>query len=184
MFYPPSEDTYLMEDALRERPETGVKCIVEVGSGSGYISNVLSMLYPSAHVISTDINPHATEETRRACCAINATAVRASMVEGIKKKIDMAVFNPPYLPSEQKYLHGDWIDRSWAGGADGMEITDKFFAETSHIPVRYVVLCQYNNPRNVEARLMREGYSVQTIKQKKVLNERLLVIRIEKAPEP
>lgn len=179
MFYPPSEDTYLLEDALKERVEKEVKCIVEVGCGSGYLTNVLKDLYPLASIISTDINPYAVEEASRRCAANNTTVIRASMLDGIKTKVDVVVFNPPYLPSEEKYLTGDWIDRSWAGGADGMEVCNKFLKETAHVPIRYVLLCQFNKPNEVIMRLRANRYSVEIIRQEKVLNERLFVIRIE-----
>ncbi|KAI5190286.1 release factor glutamine methyltransferase [Nematocida minor] len=179
MFYPPSEDTYLMEDALRDTSEQDMKCIVEVGSGSGYISNVLRQLYPTSHIISTDINPSAVKETHRVCQGTNTTVLRTSMIEGIKSKIDMAVFNPPYLPSERDHLKGEWIDRSWAGGVDGMEVTNQFLDATAHIRIRYVLLCQYNKPLEVIEKL-RKTCTVKVVKHQKILNENLCVIRIEK----
>lgn len=179
MFYPPSEDTYLLEDALKSSIEENVSCIVEVGSGSGYISQLLHTLYPLSHIISTDINPYAAEETYRVCDRRNTTVIRSSIIEGIRAKIGMAIFNPPYLPSEEKYLEGAWIDRSWAGGHNGMEITDKFLSETAHIPVRYIVLCQYNHPASVIDRLKPE-YRVRVVNHQKVLNEFLYILRIER----
>lgn len=178
MFYSPSEDTFLLEDAIRSSLEVDVSCIVEVGCGSGYISNILRSVYPLSHIISTDINPYAVRETYSLCNSTNTTVIRSSIIEGIRCPVDMAVFNPPYLPSEQRHLEGEWIDRSWAGGAEGMEITNKFLKETSYIRIRYIVLSQYNNPSKVIEDL-KQKHSVQIIAQQKILNEHLYVIRIE-----
>ncbi|KAI5159657.1 release factor glutamine methyltransferase [Nematocida ausubeli] len=180
LFYPASEDTYLMEDAIRARHERNVQFIVEVGCGSGYISKVLAEVYPFSQIISTDINPHAIEETSRVCKRLNVTVVQTSIIDSIKENIDMAVFNPPYLPSEKEYLTGEWMDRSWAGGEKGMEITNKFLDETAHIHIRYVLLCQYNNPADVIEKLVSKGYCVEVIKQQKILNENLQIVRIER----
>ncbi|KAI5143759.1 release factor glutamine methyltransferase [Nematocida parisii] len=182
LFYPPSEDSYLMEDAIKEKKERNIRIIVEVGSGSGYVSKILQEEYPLSQIISTDINPHATEATARLCAGITTTAVRTSMIDGLRIKADLALFNPPYLPSEEKYLVGEWMDRAWAGGVDGMEVTNKFLDETADIRIRYVLLCQYNNPESVIKELKKNKYAVTTIKQQKILNEHLQIIRIEKMP--
>lgn len=88
--YPPSEDTFLLEDALRSTRESP-RIIVEVGSGSGYVSRVLREIYPQAFVVSTDINLEAarTSSTRDA----NGDACRMGMLDALRHA-DMAVFNP------------------------------------------------------------------------------------------
>jgi release factor glutamine methyltransferase len=41
---------------------------------------------------------------------------------------DLVLFNAPYLPSEPREA-ASWIGRSWAGGANGREVVDKFISQ-------------------------------------------------------
>lgn len=178
-FYPPDEDTFLLEDALvLDTPGKAPRVVVEVGCGSGYISAVLRRLYPRAYVLGTDINPHATEHTGSSLSQRNGDALRTSIITGIRQPIDLAVFNPPYLPSGPLPALSHWIDRSWAGGARGMEVTAKFLEETKDVPLRYLLLCSLNDPHAVISSL--NDYAVNIIREKKVLGEHLLVLRIAK----
>ena len=44
------------------------------------------------------------------------------------RKIDLLIFNPPYVPTEDEEAYGAQsghdIEGSWAGGKDGMQVTD------------------------------------------------------------
>ncbi|KAI5185262.1 release factor glutamine methyltransferase [Nematocida homosporus] len=180
--YPPDEDTFLLEDAIMKdlaAHSTPPKIIVEVGSGSGYISRVLAQHFPTSFVLATDINPYATTQTQTTLLPYsNASALRTSIIAGIKPSIDLAIFNPPYLPSEPHHLTGAWIDRSWAGGVHGLEVTQQFLLHTAHVPIRYLLLCSLNNPQQLADTLSTQ-YHVTLLVAKKVLSETLVVLKIE-----
>ncbi|KAI5192665.1 release factor glutamine methyltransferase [Nematocida sp. AWRm77] len=179
LFYPPDEDTFLLEDALLgDSVPFSPKLVVEVGCGSGHISQMLRRLYPTAYVLSTDINPHAVQYTSASLELSNGEAIRTSFVTGIGARIDIAVFNPPYLPSSCLSSIDAWIDKSWAGGVNGMEVTSMFLEETKDVKLRYLLLCSLNNPEAVISSL--SHYTVDVIKQKKILGEHLYVLRIHK----
>ncbi len=59
------------------------------------------------------------------------------LVERLQNAIDLIVFNPPYVPTYSSELDmarsTRSIESSWAGGHDGMEVTNKLLEE---IPVR------------------------------------------------
>ncbi len=40
--------------------------------------------------------------------------------------IDILVFNPPYVPTEDDEIFSSGIEASWAGGKRGRRIIDKF----------------------------------------------------------
>ncbi|KAI5170614.1 release factor glutamine methyltransferase [Nematocida sp. LUAm3] len=180
--YPPDEDTFLLEDAIRldlTAIRSTPKIIVEVGTGSGYISNVLRAIFPNSYVISTDINPYAVSSAHLLMRQLkNGDVLRASMVDGISQ-IDVAIFNPPYLPSTKEELSGNWIDRSWAGGESGAEVVKIFLKRTSHVPIRYLLLCSLNHPNDIISSLSLH-YACTLIISRKVLSENLLVIKIRK----
>lgn len=184
-YYVPDEDTFLLEDALRlsfsgSKPK-GV--VVEVGCGSGYISKVLREICPESYVLSTDINPDAVSASQ-ACldlsCTNNGDVIRTSIIDGISLgKIDVCVFNPPYLPSSAEDLQGHGIDRAWAGGVSGAEIISQFLRETRGVPVRYLLLNACNEPFFI-IQTLEKDHAVTTVAARKVPGESLMVIRIEK----
>ncbi|KAF7367224.1 Hemk methyltransferase family member 2-like [Mycena sanguinolenta] len=55
----------------------------------------------------------------------------------LRKSVDIILFNPPYVPTVYDEASGAQEDRgiegSWAGGQDGMQVTDKFFPQVAVI---------------------------------------------------
>lgn len=61
--------------------------------------------------------------------------VNSSLVDGLghrlKHKVDLLLFNPPYVPTfseeaaDAQLLKEGTIQGSWAGGLDGMEVTNR-----------------------------------------------------------
>ena len=48
-------------------------------------------------------------------------------------RFDLILFNAPYLPSEEGEEE-TWIGRSWAGGANGRQVVDRFISQVpSHL---------------------------------------------------
>lgn len=179
--YQPDEDTYLLEDALTRHQYLPAKVIVEVGCGSGYISALLRRIYPLAYIISTDINPHAAEQAHALLSGSkNGDVIRGFLSDTIRRA-DVAVFNPPYLPSEREPKYGEWADWSWAGGLLGAEIIFSFLETTMDIPIRYIVVCTFNPLSEIMERL-RKTHTVSVIATRKVMSETLLVLYIERIP--
>ena len=125
--------------------------------------------------------------------------------------IDLLVFNPPYVPSELPDLdkHNQYntvtgkltstqaferdshmLALSYAGGVDGMEITNCLLNQLPTIlsedrGVAYVLLCAQNKPEQVKARIRNwhGGWLAETVGEsgKKAGWEKLSIIRICKA---
>lgn len=104
-------------------------------SGSGCVSTfVASILGPSGAVyLCTDINPAAASATLRTGKQNGATlepiltSLHYPLAERICRKVDLLIFNPPYVPTgEEEELAGQLdagIVASWAGGLEGMTTT-------------------------------------------------------------
>ena len=97
-------------------------------------------------------------------------------------KVDVLLFNPPYLPTGADELgHAD-VRAAWAGGHDGMEVTERFLPVMGRLlsdrGCCYLVLVQENDPLAV-ARRVAEQYQLmpKLIARKKAKNERLSVWR-------
>lgn len=122
-------------------------------------------------------------------------------------QVDVLIFNPPYVPTEElppqdERLAGDGegalgasarferdsylLSLSYAGGKDGMEITDKLIAALpgalSARGCAYILLCAGNKPEEVKSRIMALGpeWRVLTVGEsgKQAGWEKLQIIRI------
>lgn len=131
-----------------------------------------------------------------------ATAIRPG-------SIDVFVFNPPYVPAElpdfsQHEEHNTipsgkaatsfeqdsyLLELSYAGGEDGMEVTNRMLEQIPHIlseerGVAYVLLCAQNKPEVVKQRIREwgSGWMVETVGSsgKKAGWETLVIVRIWK----
>jgi len=93
--YPPSDDTFLLIDAL----EVGHNTVLELGTGSGIVA--IYCANKGARVTRTDINPHAARLARQNAeeNGVDITVVEADMFGGIRGRFEIMIFNPPYLPS-------------------------------------------------------------------------------------
>jgi len=120
--YQPAEDTYLLLRAAQceARPADSV---LEIGCGSGFVSQSLGPKV--AHLLATDINPHAV----RAVKARGIEVIRADLLRGIKGKFDLILFNAPYLPTQSQERTGQWIDYALDGGENGRQTVDRFIED-------------------------------------------------------
>ena len=147
--YDPVEDTYALSDAIQAdrgllNDTVKPKICVEVGSGSGYISAVLShVLGGRALVLSTDVNTRAAQITAATMGANGAGGASGSVVcdlvgplaERLRGSVDVLVFNPPYVPTdEEEYqlsVKTHDISAAWAGGPTGTAVLDRLIPHIS-----------------------------------------------------
>ncbi len=112
--YPPSEDTFLVENVLRGLKPAGL--VADVGCSTGYLTRVLAET-PS-EVVATDINPEALERARENLTPIlnRVHLVNARGLPVRENTLEAVVSNPPYLPSDDSFY-----DPSLHGGPSGVE---------------------------------------------------------------
>lgn len=142
--YEPAEDTFLLLDTLEkdlDELKGAVQICVECGSGSGTVITALSKTFSKngpnyCTMIATDINPQACRTTKK--CALfhkqdNIEVVRTNLadalVDRLENKVDLLIFNPPYVPTELSEIqegNKQPLYHSWAGGSDGRRLIDTF----------------------------------------------------------
>ncbi|KAM5280940.1 methyltransferase N6AMT1 [Ctenodactylus gundi] len=192
--YEPAEDTFLLLDALEAAAAelAGVEICLEVGSGSGVVSAFLaSMIGPQALYMCTDINPAAaacTLETAR-YNKVHIQPVITDLVKGLlprlKEKVDLLVFNPPYVvtPPEEVGTHG--IEAAWAGGRHGRQVMDRFFPLASDLlspgGLFYLVTVRDNNPEEILNTLKTKGLHGTTALSRQAGQEVLSVLKFSKS---
>ena len=61
---------------------------------------------------------------------MNVDVIRTRFVDGLqdflRNKVDILIFNPPYVPTPSEEINSIGIEAAWAGGVDGREIIDLF----------------------------------------------------------
>lgn len=120
--YEPAEDTYLLLG--------NVKCgkqVLEIGSGCGLIS--VKCALGGSSVDAVDINPEAVRCTLKNAGAngVKINAIRSDLFSEVPqvKKYHTIIFNPPYLPTDDR-IEGS---EQWDGGSDGFRLTRPFLEE-------------------------------------------------------
>ena len=196
--YEPREDSFLFLDALESDKEFLVSrdpfICLEIGPGSGIISTFVSSLFCAKEMIffGCDVNEHAchfTMETFSNCAASAKHSMHcvrgdlASCLEGkLEKQVDLLLFNPPYVPTEEEEVgHAD-IRAAWAGGSTGMDVTSRFLPSVTNLLSEkgcfYLVCVEENNPIEI-AKELNKKYNLipKRIAKRKAKNESLSIWR-------
>ncbi|XP_031567248.1 methyltransferase N6AMT1-like [Actinia tenebrosa] len=191
--YEPAEDSFLMMDALekdveflKERRPT---LCVEVGSGSGVlISFLASILGNSAYYLTTDINAQAAVCTRKTVdvngyhvCPV-VTNLLDGLIPRLNGKVDVLLFNPPYVVTPSHEVGSFGIEASWAGGVKGREVIDKFLPLVPSLLSKtgcfYLVTIAENKPEEIKKLLQDLGnLGCTTVMQRRAGPERLSILK-------
>jgi release factor glutamine methyltransferase len=234
--YPPSEDSYLLLDVFclkaeqqflaRRFPTTSITpLLVEIGTGSGVVTaflvaNALSVFsrkdivalgldvsFTANCVTNTTVDVAITENEVTAgffCGSISSDLTSAL----IPNSVDILVFNPPYVPTEEPPSLGKLRDQqneqmlkdqgagailemeeyllslTYAGGKQGMETTDRLIAGLSQTltdrGVCYLLLCAGNKPEEVIARIASLGWTTHKAIERRAGWEILSIWRIHR----
>jgi release factor glutamine methyltransferase len=117
--YPPSEDSFLMIDAIATLPVEGRR-VLDVGTGSGVLG--LFCALRGAQVTVTDVDELALQQTMKAAgvLGLSVEATLSDMFSNVQGLFDLVLFNPPYLPSSVVE------DRTVDGGRGGTTLLKRF----------------------------------------------------------
>jgi len=199
LVYEPSDDTFLLCDALEQDRESLQEqrplVALEIGSGSGCVITFLALLLnagcASTHCMATDVNPDAASMTLSTARdnGVVVDVVRTSLVDGLLAslagKVDVLLFNPPYVPTPNEEVGGTGIEASWAGGDDGRVVIDRFLPLLPQLLSAhgrcYLVLVQDNKPAQI-ARLLAAEHNLhaEIVLKRQASNETLQIMRIRR----
>jgi len=190
--YEPSEDTFLLIDAL----EGDIGLIadfkptraLEIGSGSGVVISALaSAMKSSTACFAVDINDAACVTTRQTA-KMNSAQVEVVCMDltvSFSAKFDLLIFNPPYVPTAMTEIgETNNISRAWAGGEGGRFVTDKVIDNLHNIMedccVGYIVAIEENDPEDIEETLRSHGFVAFRVARRNVPGEKLSIIRFSR----
>lgn len=190
--YEPSEDTFLLIDALEKdleliRGRHPTVCL-EVGSGSGVVLTALAtVLGPRCCYLTTDINPRAcqiTLETGRVN-NVSINPINTDLTLGIRPLgIDILIFNPPYVVTPSEEVGRGDLEHTWAGGVLGREVMDRLFPRVDELlspeGLFYLVVLKENRPQEVAEVMAKQGFSCSTVLARTTGPEKLSVLRFSR----
>ncbi len=179
--YEPAEDSFLLADIALKEAEPGMR-ILEVGTGSGFVSAVLLANLKDIYLLATEINPHAARCAR----ANGVEVIRTDLFRGIKpekleNRFDLILFNPPYLPTSRDEKVQGWLNYAFDGGISGRETLDRFLDDVrNYLKPGGKILVLISSITGLDAvreKMKGLGFKVDIVERKKVSFEELMVVR-------
>jgi release factor glutamine methyltransferase len=183
LVYEPAEDSFLLAEAAFKEVKPGMH-ILEVGTGSGFVSAVLLANLKDISLVATEINPHAA----RCAKANGVEVIRTDLFRGINPVnpeilFDLILFNPPYLPTSREERVPGWLNYAFDGGISGRETLDRFLDEVrNYLRPRgkiLVLISSITGLGDVKDKMEKLGFAVDVIERKKISFEELLVVKGE-----
>lgn len=115
--YRPAEDTFLIMDHIIPGNR-----VLEIGCGSGIISVYCARM--GRAVTCCDISQKALECTERNAIRnrVSLTILNSNLFQNVEGKYDTIIFNPPYLPVEDRIQEAE----QWNGGQSGFDVIGPF----------------------------------------------------------
>lgn len=206
--YPPSDDTFLLLEALasdgpRLRALRPRVCL-EIGCGSGTVSaGLLEVLDGKAGsesstdhtplvpplLLSIDKNPqavHSASSLLKARGSARSDVIRASLTGNLRVAggIEVIICNPPYVPTPSEEMEGCGISVSWAGGDRGREVIDVLLPQVVGLMAPgglfYLVCLAENEPEELLHLMRSKGLEASIAKHEQRGMEELFILRFHR----
>ena len=193
--YKPAEDSYLLEDCLKEKIPSLIKenrdlKFLEIGCGSGVLLNAaLNSGIKKENILGVDINPDAVAH----CSKLGFNSLVSDLFEAFKGgvsvrarrrsrqvplKFDVIVFNPPYLPEDKREPEDS--KRATTGGKKGNEVIIKFLEQVkNHLEKEgRIFLITSSLAEGID--FEKFGFKTEEISSRKMFFERIVVWEVRR----
>ena len=172
--YEPAEDSFLLAEAALSIIKNSEN-ILEVGCGSGIICAVIKK-NTCAKITGIDINPYAAECTRDN----GVEAIRGNLLDCIRGKFDIIIFNPPYLPTDDSERTTGWINIALDGGYNGRKIINRFLEEAGSNLLEngriLMLISSLTGIEEVKSKMKSLGFYIEELNKERFNFEQLVVI--------
>jgi|SRR3989344_6192690 len=130
MIYEPREDSYLLQKHIKDYVKN--KSVLDLGTGSGILAEE-ALKHQARPVMASDISPEVIKHLKNKFKHNkNVKIIKSNLFSNIKHKFDTIIFNPPYLPQDER--EDKESQQVTTGGKQGDEIILKFLKQAkSHL---------------------------------------------------
>ncbi len=173
MIYEPMEDSFLLENEIKKY--SGGKSVLDIGAGSGILAEA-ALKSGAKSVLCTDINKEVIEHLKNK----GFDAVRSDLFSNIKGKFDLIIFNPPYLPYDEREDLKSRLQTT--GGKRGDEIIIRFLKKVrkylNNKGIVLIVVSSLTPLKKIKSILKEKGLKKEVLSEKKFFMESLEVWKI------
>lgn len=177
MIYSPAEDSYLMQEVLKKVLPEFLKQnhnakFLEMGAGSGIIARTLIELKVNPeNIFLAEIDDETIKYLKKNFT--NLKIIHSNLFDKLSKnkKFDFIIFNPPYLPEDEREDKESQI--ATTGGKKGSEIINKFLEQAKDYlnSDGKIFLLTSSLTRKINFR----NYKKEKIAEKKIFFEKIFV---------
>ena len=175
MIYEPLEDSYLLQNVLKEflKNKNRELSIIDIGSGSGIQAETCINL-GFKNILASDINKLAVKKLKEK----KINAIESNLFSKIKNyKFDLIIFNPPYLPEDKREPKESKLITT--AGKEGYEIINKFLKQAkNHLKENGSILLLFSSlskPEIILRYAKKLNYNYEMLDKKKLFFEELYV---------
>ncbi len=167
--YQPAEDSYLFSDFLKiYLSKNKINSYLDMGTGSGILSETASNFLDKKYILATDINPDAIKLLKKN----KLNAIKSNLFSKVKENFDLITFNAPYLPFDPREPKSSQV--ATTGGKNGDEISIEFIRQAKkHLNKngKIFLLISSLTPMNKIKR-----FKHKIVARKKIFMEELLIL--------
>jgi len=170
MIYEPQEDSFLLAKYVKKYAQGKV---LDMGSGSGIQAE--TALEKTKDVLAVDINPEVIERLKQK--GINVQF--SDLFSSIKEKFDLIIFNPPYLPDDER--EDEESKKITTGGKEGFEIIDRFLKDAKkYLNKKGKILIVFSSlSGDILGLFKKYNYQYRLLKEKNIFFEKLFIYLVE-----
>jgi release factor glutamine methyltransferase len=178
MIYIPAEDSFLLEEQVKLYAKG--KSVLDIGSGSG-IQALAALSAGAKSVLASDIDKESINHIKQINSKIKA--IKSNLFSNVKGRFDLIVFNPPYLPEDER--EDEQSKRATTGGKKGDEIILRFLKQSAHHLNRdgkiLIVISSLTPSKRIVMLLKTLNLSHKILSSKKLFFEKLEVWEIKQS---
>mmetsp|Transcript_9336 Transcript_9336/g.14958 ORF Transcript_9336/g.14958 Transcript_9336/m.14958 type:complete len:166 (+) Transcript_9336:3-500(+) len=156
------------------------------------LAHAARLLSCQGYFLGVDINPEAAiraKATLRANKICNSDVVVCDLLmpfkHRLKNKVDLMLFNPPYVPTPSSEIKEGGLAAAWAGGSRGREVLDRLLPSIPSIlsdkGVLYLVTVEENDPEEISHIMAKYGFESKEVVKRRAANEGLAIYRYARA---
>ena len=171
--YQPAEDSYFFSEFLKKYlSKNRITSSLDMGTGSGILSETASKFLDKKNILAADINLDAIKLVKEK----GFKTIKTNLFKEIKGKFDLITFNAPYLPKDKREPKDSQL--ATTGGKRGDEISLKFLEQAKKYlnkNGKIFLLISSLTPRD-----KLNKFNLKIVAKKKIFMEELLILKFIK----